>query len=282
MKFSLYDDVLGAVLISAWQRAVIGIAAIMVAVGLGACASPGGDNASQGPDMTTDSDEAPARKRARTRLELAINYFDQGQTRVALDEVKQSLTQDPSYAEALNLRGLIYMRLTDMRLAEDSFKQSLAINPRDANTLHNLGWLVCQLGRYPEATTAFGKAMANPNYRDGSKTLMAQGICEQRSGKNAEAEHSFTRSYELDPGNPVSGFNLASLLYKREELVRAQFYVRRLNNSEYANSESLWLGIKIERKMQNTEGVRQLAEQLRKRFAQSAEMQRYEKGSFDD
>jgi type IV pilus assembly protein PilF len=256
---------------------------LVVALGLGACANiSSGDAPSQGPDMTTDSDEAPARRRARTRLELAINYFDQGQTRVALDEIKQSLTQDPAYAEALNLRGLIYMRLTDMRLAEDSFKQSLAINPRDGNTLHNFAWLVCQMGRYPEAAASFTKAMANPNYRDSAKTLMAQGICELRAGKTSDAERSFTRSYELDPGNPVSGYNLSNLLYKRGELVRSQFHVRRLNNSEFANSESLWLGIKIERKMQNPEGMRQLGEQLRKRFAQSVELQLYEKGSFDE
>jgi len=31
--------------------------------------------------------------------------------------------------------------------------------------------------------------------------------------------------------------------------VKAQFYARRLNNSEMANAQSLWLGIRIERRM---------------------------------
>lgn len=233
-------------------------------------------------DLATDSDETPLRKRARLRLELAVSYFDQGQTKVALDEVKQALTLDPSYAEAHNLRGLIYLRLNDYRLAEDSFKQSLLLSPRDGNVLHNYGWLMCQQVRYSEASTAFAQALASPSYKDRGKTFMAQGLCEERAGKMAEAERSLSRSYELDPANPITGFNLANLLQKRGELVRAQFYIRRLNNGEFANAESLWLGIKIERKLDNRDAMRQLVGQLSKRFAQSKEMQLYEKGSFDD
>ena len=49
----------------------------------------------------------------RLRIELAVGYFEQGQTTVALDEIKQALATDPTFADAYNLRGLIYMRLDD-------------------------------------------------------------------------------------------------------------------------------------------------------------------------
>ena len=89
-------------------------------------------------------------------------------------------------------------------------------------------------------------------------------------------------SYELDAGNPVTGYNLSKLLYARGDLTRAQFYIRRLNNSELANAQTLWLGIKTERKLNNQEAVLQLAGQLRKRFSQSPEAAAYEKGSFNE
>ena len=91
-------------------------------------------------DLVTPSDESEARRRARIRLELAANYFELGQTAVALDEVKQSLAADPSYADALNLRGLIFMRLNDLAQADDSFRRALALRGNDANLLHNYGW----------------------------------------------------------------------------------------------------------------------------------------------
>lgn len=234
------------------------------------------------PDLLTESDEPEARKRARVRLQLAVGYFEQGQTTVALDELKQSLNTDPSFAEAYNLRGLIYMRLNDQKLAEDSFKRAISLNPRDANSLHNYGWLLCTQGRYADADQLFNQALANPTYGGRAKTFMAQGLCQQSAGKPAEAERSLAHSYELDAGNPITGFNLANLLYQRGELVRAQFYIRRLNNSELANAESLWLGIKVERQMQNDEAMRQLAEQLRKRFGQSKEMASYERRAFNE
>jgi type IV pilus assembly protein PilF len=250
---------------------------------LSGCAAPAdtGASAARG-DIVTQSDEPENRRRARIRLELAVGYFEQGQTTIALDELKQSITADPNFAEAYNLRGLIYMRLNDPRLAEESFRRALVISPRDPGVLHNYGWMLCQQGRYAESQQTIAQAIADPQYGSRAKSWMAQGLCQLKAGKTADAEQSLLRSYELDAGNPVTGFNLASVMYQRGEVVRAQFYVRRLNNSEYANAESLWLGIKIERKLGNREAVQQLAAQLRKRFVQSRELAAFDRGAFDE
>ncbi|WP_213953981.1 type IV pilus biogenesis/stability protein PilW [Variovorax sp. dw_954] len=256
-------------------------------VTLAGCANKGMPAAStttaaSGAELTTESDEGKARKRARTRLELAISYFEAGQTTTALDEIKQSLVADPNYAEAYNLRGLVYMRMDDPGLAEDSFRRAIAINPRDANTMHNYGWLLCQQNRYNDAMTQFNAALAVPGYIDASKTLMTQGLCQIRAGQNAEAEKTLMKAYEFDAANPVIGYNLAALLAKREDWTRAQFYVRRVNNGPAANAETLWLGVKVERKLNNREAVSQLGGQLQSRFPQSREAIAYERGNFND
>ena len=233
-------------------------------------------------DLVTESDEPENRRRARLRLELATGYFEQGQTNVALDELKQALNADPSFADAHNLRGLVYMRLNNTPLAEESFRRALVLNPRDAGASHNYGWLLCQQARYKESFPLFAQAIANPTYVGQSKSLMAQGICQARAGQKPEAEQSLTRAYQLDAGNPVIGYNLANLLYERGELTRAQFYIRRLNNSELANAETLWLGIKIEQRLNNREAMSQLGDQLKKRYGQSPEAGFYEKGAFNE
>ena len=71
---------------------------------------------------------------------------------------------------------------------------------------------------------------------------MARACARRAPASTAEAERSLARSYELDAGNPITGYNLANLLYRRGDYKRAQFYIRRLNNSELANAETLWLG----------------------------------------
>jgi type IV pilus assembly protein PilF len=248
------------------------------------CASPSNElnstNASV--EQLTASDEPDARKRARIRLELAVGYFEQGQTTIALDELKQSIASDPTYGDAYSLRGLIYMRLNDFRIAEDSFKKALGINPKDSNVLHNLGWLYCQQARYPESTQFFSQALLNVQYLERAKTYRAQGLCQVRAGFKELAEASLLKSYESDPVNPVTGYNLAILLFERGDYSRARFYIRRLNNSELANSESLWLGVKIENNLNNADSALQLASQLIKRFPQSREASAYQRGSFNE
>jgi len=239
--------------------------------------SPGRDAA-----IVTDSDETNGRKRAKLRTELAVGYFQAGQTTVALDEIKQALAADPSFPDAYNLRGLVYMRLDDPAQAEDSFRRAIALDPREPNVLHNYGWLLCQQNRFADAQQQFSAALAIATYTDRAKTLMTQGVCQLKAGQKAEAERSLMQAYEIDAGNPVIGYNLASILAQRNDWQRAQFYIRRVNNSPSASAESLWLGIKIERQLGNREAVSRLADQLQRRFPQSREAIAYERGNFND
>ncbi|WP_332813776.1 type IV pilus biogenesis/stability protein PilW [Ramlibacter sp.] len=255
----------------------------VVAAGLllGGCAQTAEVGRAAG-DIPTASDETEARRRARIRMELAVGYFEQGKTAVALDELKQVIAADPTFSDAHNLRGLVYMRLNDAGQAEESFKRAVSLNPRDASATHNLGWLQCQQRRFPEADRSFDQALANPLYPDRAKTLMAKGLCQAQAGQPAEAEKSLAHAYEIDAGNPIVGYNLAALLYKRGELERSQFLIRRLNNSQLANAETLWLGVKVERRLGDRLAMGQLADQLKRRFPQSREAAALDRGAFDE
>lgn len=255
--------------------------AVALLCGLAGCASKAPD-AVTNTDLVTESDEPEARTRARRHLTLAVLYFNDGKTTVALDSLKQSIAADPTWFEAFNLRGLIYMRLNDMPMAEDSFRKALSLNPKAATVQHNYGRMLCKQARMPEAVSMFGSALANPAYGERAKTWMTQGECQLEAGQRDAAEVSFLRSYELDAANPFTGYNLALLLFQRGEYLRSQFYTRRLNNSESANAESLWLGIRVERKLNHRDAVDQLSAQLRKRFPQSRESSAFERGAFDE
>jgi len=261
-----------------------GLLFVLLAMMSGGCASSNtqSQTGASGIDLTTESDEPEARKRARIRTELAAGYFEQGQTSVALDEIKQALLSDPNYAAALSLRGLAYMRISEPKLAEESFRRALQINPRDADVAHNFGWMLCQQGRNSEAIGLFAQALSNPSYTGRSRTLLAQGVCRAKAGQLPEAELDLTRSFELDAGNPVTAFSLAQVLFRRDDLVKAQFYLRRLNNGEMANAETLWLGIKVENKLGNRVAVQQLADQLKRRFPKSKEFGFYERGALNE
>ena len=174
------------------------------------------------------------------------------------------------------------MRLGDPRQAEDNFRRAVALNPRDPDAHHNYGWLQCQQGRYPEAARSFQQALAVPIYSGRSRTFLAIGVCEARAGHFEDAERNLLRAYELDAANPIAGYNLSRVLYQRGEYKRAQFYIRRLNNTELANAESLWLGIKVENRMNDAQAMSQLSDQLRKRYPQSRERASLDRRAYDE
>ena len=235
------------------------------------------------PAATNPNDPGEIARRTRVRLELASAYFAQGQTSTALDEVKLALQANPNSGEAYNLRGLIYARLADDAQADESFKRALQINPRDADTLHNYGWYQCQQRRYAEAQALFTQVLALPQFRDAPRTLLVQGVCQARAGQMAEAERSLARAFEVDPSNVAVQVNLAEVLYRRHELERARFYIKRVNGRpEQSSAQTLWLAAKIEHAAQQKQALSEIGVQLRNRFPQSREAAAFEQGRFDE
>ena len=172
-------------------------------------------------ERTTESDQTDADRRARVRLELASGYYARGQLETALDEVKLVLAVKPDLPDAYNLRGLIYQSLGDDRLAEENFKRALQLSPRDPDVMHNYGWFLCQNRRMPEAFAQFQQAIATPRYAGLSRSLMAQGVCQARTGAYADAERSLVRAYELDPTNPLPHLRLAEALSRIKDVETA-------------------------------------------------------------
>ncbi|MDO8418644.1 MAG: type IV pilus biogenesis/stability protein PilW [Rubrivivax sp.] len=229
------------------------------------------------------SDAADAERRAKVRLELAGLYLARGQASTALEEVKLAIAAKPDVAEAYNLQGLIYGSLGELKLADESFRRALQLNPRDGDTMHNYGWFLCQQRQFAEAEAQFEAALLQPQYREVVRTLLAQGVCQARDGRWAQAERTLSRSYELDPSNPVTAYNLSEVLLQRGELERARFYVRRINaRPELSTAQSLWLAARIERRLGNLDGVQDYGRQLRDRFPQAPETLQFERGRFDD
>lgn len=234
-------------------------------------------------DRITQSDESEASRRARVRLELAGAYFGRGQMTTALDEVKKSISADPNVAAAFNLRGLIYGSLGDHRLAEESFRHALQLDPRDADSMQNFGWYLCQQSRFSEADALFAQALNVPQYQDSPRTLLTQGICQARSGKTEEAERTLVRAYALEPGNPAIAVNLSEVLYRKGDLERARFYIRRVNSvANLISPQTLWLAARIENKFGNPSGVAEFGTQLRNRFPESPEATALAAGRFNE
>ena len=221
------------------------------------------------------------RERARIHTELAVAYFERGNMGVALEELRIALAADSGYAPAYNVLGLVHMDLKEMGLAQNNFDRALRISPNDPDLNHNYGWYLCQTGREEQSLKFFLAAIKNPLYATPQKSYAIAGTCALRKNMDSDAMDYFQRALRLDPVYPPALVNLAQLRYRRGELAQARELIGRFNKSLDATAESLWLALRIERKLGDKAAENQYAAQLRRQFAGSREYQDLVKGIYE-
>lgn len=220
---------------------------------LGACAAPSEGRLALA-DRPTESDRSPERRRAELRLELARAYLEQGQAWVALDEVKQALALSPELAFGWNLRGVVYAQLGDIPRAQASFERALALAPGDPEAAYNQAWLTCQQRdsvheRNAQAQTELRRLLAQSGPAlPSARIWLALANCQAGAGQTDRALDSLAQ--------PA------------------------LQQADAA--QTLWLAVKLARRLDNDRMVQQLGGHLRQRFGRSPQAAAYDRGAWDE
>jgi len=222
-----------------------------------------------------------ARNRARIHTELASLYYSRRNMGVALDELRIAVKSDPSYAPTYSMFGLVYMELRERRLADENFQRAISLSPNDPDINHNYGWYLCQSEREQESVEYFLRAIRNPLYQKPWRSYSAAGLCLLRIDKVADAEQLFERALKLNPREPRSNLQMGEIRYREGAYDKARDWVRRFGQVSPPTAESLWLSVRIQRKLGQRLNEASLASQLRRRFPGSPQNQKLQRGEYD-
>ena len=222
-----------------------------------------------------------ARNRARVHTELAAAYYDNGNMAVALDELRRATSADNGYALAHNILGRVYMDLKENRLADESFQRALRLSPNDPDINHSYGWFLCQTGQEQESIRYFLQAIRNPLYAAPWRSYSAAGVCSLRKDNLKDADEFFQRALRLEPDEPTATLKLAGIRYRQGRMDEARRLVTRYNKILAPSAESLWLGLRVERRLGDRLSERSYADQLRRRFPGSPEFRSLQQGAYD-
>ena len=253
---------------------------LIAAASLAGCAVQPGDSSSGSPAMqgVPDSD---ARQRARTFTDLAAAYYARAQYKVALDELRKSITIDPRFGPAYNVYGLIYMELAEDKLADENFRRAIELDRADSEARNNYGWFLCTRGRYDDGLEQFAGALRNPLYTQPELAMANAGQCAEMKGDLALAESNLGKSLKLQPDNAATLLRLANLRFRQVRLPEAQRLLARHDELSPPSAASLWLGVRIERKLGDRAQEAAYGLQLRKRFPDSNEARLLLAGQFE-
>ena len=222
-----------------------------------------------------------ARTRAKSHTELGMAYLEAGNVAVALEEGRTALRDDSSYGPAYNLMGLAHMHLGESQPARDNFERALRLASSDPDINNNFGWFLCQNGETARAMQLFGEAIKNPLYATPTRPYTNAGLCALQANDLQTAEINFLLAINADPGNSQAIYNLAALFYRRGNYLEARKQLSNFHAQRDPVSESLWLAVRIERKLGDKVSEAGFASQLRRRFAGTPEHQLLMQGNYD-
>ena len=256
----------------AWRAAAL---ALLVA---GCAAQPEAPTSDTG---TMIGGPTEPRNRARVHTDLATAYYERGAMAVALQELRAATEADASYAPAYGLYGLVYQELRENAYAQDNFERGLRLAPNDPDINHYYGRFLCQNGREEEGIKHFMQAVKNPLYQAPWRSYSAAGVCSLRQNNVKDAENFFQLALKLDPDEPASLLKLGEIRYRQGKPEEARKLVARHNKLVSPSAESLWLALRIERRLGERVAEQSYANQLRRRFPGSPQYQALQKGQYE-
>ncbi len=213
-----------------------------------------------------------AQSSAKLHTELAGMYLERDQLGVALSEIGRALQADGNYAPAYNVRGLIHMSLREDKEAEEDFVKSLRLDKTDSEAQNNYGWFLCQRGREMESIPHFMAAVKNPLYTTPERAYLNAGLCFQKAGKARDAEDFLQRALRVQPDLKQALLAMAELKFAEGDYQAAKKNFSRFA-SENMTAEQLWLGVRIERRVGDSNAEASYALKLREHYPDASETQ---------
>jgi type IV pilus assembly protein PilF len=227
--------------------------------------------------QVTEGGLADGRRRAEVHTALAGEYYARGNYGVALSETRLAIKDDPTYMQAYNMQGLVFMELREDVMARQAFDQALRLQPNSAEVLNNFGWFLCTRNDTTRALEMLQRAQGDAMNPTPEKVMLSTGLCFRRIGKNAEAEEYLRRAVLIRPELIGALYNLALITYERGAMQDAENYLNRYMRMTTPAVDGLALGVKVARAMKDKAAEDSYMQQLRRRFpdaAQTAELER--------
>jgi type IV pilus assembly protein PilF len=256
--------------------------AVLLTVLLAACNAPG-PRQQQAPEPTPDPLPKPAspQARAKARTDLAFSYYSEARFKIAIDEARKALEADPTYAPAHHLLALVHVYLKEYSTAQMHFEQAARLAPKDSAINNAFGLFLCTQGRGKEGIDRLMLAARDPLYDTPSYPYTNAGMCSMWMNDDKAAEEYLRRAVIADGQNTQAVYLLALVSYQQKKLDEAKRLVDEVIGRGETNAESIWLALRVERKLGNREAEAGYASQLRRKFKDSPQYKSLVQGNFE-
>ncbi len=218
----------------------------------------------------------PDREKALSdNIRLGMAYLSSGDTHRAKRPLINAIEIAPRSAEAHNALGLVYYVDQEFALAEEHYRKAIQYDPAYTKAYFNFGALLYNRGRYPEAVHHYRVATADTLYEQRPAAFENLGYALLAMGDRAGARAAFTRALSFNRDLPRSHLSLARMYFDDENYDASLKHFQRFAGLSRHSAESLWLGIRLQRVLNDRDALASYALQLRNMYPESDEYQLY-------
>lgn len=254
---------------------------ILLAALVAGCAGNPAQQAGSELPVAQQSSSNDAQDRARKHVELGTLYYQTSNMGVALQEARMAIEADANFALAYNLLGLIHMYLQENGPAQTNFEKASRLAPADPDIANNYGLFLCRNGQEREAIRQFMIAVKNPLYKTPTRPYTNAGLCALSIKDEKAAEEFFQRAAMADGSNATPLFQLADIAFRRGDYYNAKKYIAEVHRLGEPDAETLWLALRIERKLGDRQAEAGFSSQLRRKFAGTPQHQALMQGKYE-
>ena len=216
---------------------------------------------------------------ARLNAQLAVAYLKQNDIAVAREKIEKALGQNPKDSSVQMSAGLVYERLQDADRADRHYSAALKLEPNNPDVQNMYAVFLCRNGHAVQGQKAFEQAARNPAYTTPEVAYSNAGVCARGGGDLARAEDFFRKALSLRSDFPDALLQLADLTYTKGGGIGARALLERYFRVAPSTADSLLLGVRIERKLGDTEAAGRYQNQLLKDFPDSVQAREIRGGS---
>jgi type IV pilus assembly protein PilF len=215
---------------------------------------------------------------ARDRVAIAAEYLQKGENERALLHLRKAIELDPKSSEAHNMMAILLERESDPKGAEKHYRKAISLREEYSQAHNNYGVFLFKRGDYHAAASHLEKAAVDISYQMRASAFEGLGRAAIKLGEKERAENAFLRALKIDPGLSVAAFELADMNFEKQELMAARAYYQRFLKqlgSQPQTARSLWLGIRIERRLGDRNALASYELALKRLYPDSPEYKAY-------
>lgn len=217
------------------------------------------------------------KKVSELNAQLGVEYMSKGKNDIALKKLEKAIEFDPYNGNAHHYLAELHRRLDEHEKADKHYRKALKLLPEDSSLKNNYAIYLCDTKQYQEAQEYFEKVLADPLYSKKYQTYENMGVCAKTSGNLLKAETAFRNALKLNQYMPRSLLGMSGIEFDKKKISSAYEYFKKYEKLTKHNSESLWMGVLLEKHRGNKSKAASYGLLLKGMFPDSKEAEYYRK-----